>query len=575
MLPGSALLAFLLALCASGAGSLRWTLPAPVRAARGAPSAVVTGGRVVGEWVEGAPGVARFLGIPYAASTAGAGRWSPPSAPDSWAPGTLRATAWGPACVQAQPPGDPDVPPASEQSEDCLSVNVFTAALGSTPLGNPVPVMLFFHGGAFVAGSSHGPWGLYDGSRFAQRGQVVVVSANYRLDALGWLVTSAKDGAQGNYGLLDQRTALAWVRDNCGAFGGDPGRVTLWGESAGGMSGLVHMVSPPSQGLFQRVIQQSNPAGFSYLTPAHAAVYGDALASKLGCGRPAKGQSQLDCLRGCAAGAVMNASLAVVSSYYDVARGSGFSLLEGVLQWGPVVDGQQVPQQPMAVVAQLRLPAGVDLLLGHNTDEVATFLDNSYYAGEFPSLVFDTVLVSIFGIRGSAAVKQRYAHTGLPAGVELLDLIMTDYWFRCAKEAVAVAVGSAGGRAWSYRFDANASFAPEVWPRFGLPQCVRKVCHAAELMFVFGNTGEWHFTEAETRFSEALLDAWARFAHTGDPNQEPGAGSTARRLRGDAAWPLLVNETRLSLVLTDEWLTESSEDLCAGFWDGVGYASAG
>ena len=102
-----------------------------------------------------------------------------------------------------------------------------------------------------------------------------VVSANYRLDAFGWLVTSAANGSAGNFGLLDQRAALRWVASNIAAFGGDPDRVTLWGESAGAMSGLVHMTSPPSSGLFQRVIMQSNPAGFSYTTAGYMAVYGD------------------------------------------------------------------------------------------------------------------------------------------------------------------------------------------------------------------------------------------------------------------------------------------------------------
>jgi carboxylesterase type B len=299
-----------------------------------APSAVLRHGAVVGDWVEDVtPHVARFRGIPFAASTAGAGRWAPPSPPDAWGPAPLLATAFGPACVQAIIPSDPDVPDV--QSEDCLSLNVYTPALGSTPAKAPVPVMLFFHGGAFVAGSNAGPWGVYDGSRVASRGGVVVVTANYRLDALGWMTTSGVSGATGNYGLLDQRAAMRWVRDNVGAFGGDPSRVTLWGESAGAMSGLVHMASPPSAGahalrvcvrplfvskarrsalttllcvragLFQRVIMQSNPAGFAYTTPAYMAVYGDALASQAGCGKPPKGTSQLDCLRNVSSSAIM------------------------------------------------------------------------------------------------------------------------------------------------------------------------------------------------------------------------------------------------------------------------------
>ena len=290
-----------------------------------------------------------------------------------------------------------------------------------------------------------------------------------------------------------------------------------------------------------------------------------------------------------------NASLAVASSYYDVARGSGWNILDGVLQWGPVVDGFLVPEQPMGAVAAGSLASGgVDVLVGHNTDEVATFLDGSYYAGEFPGLVFNTVLASIFGIRGAGAVKERYSGLGLPAGVEQLDIIMTDYWFRCAKEAIGVAVAQAGGRAWSYRFNWNASYAPDVWPRFGLPQCTRKVCHGAELSFVFGNAQPWEFTDEEVAFAGALIDAWTNFAHTGDPNQGPSTQAvvaeerhafTARRLLGprlgdgdrDAVlppWPQLSNDTRLTLVLEPGSQVESTERLCV-WWDTFGYAGKG
>ena len=174
--------------------------------------------------------------------------------------------------------------------------------------------------------------------------------------------------------------------------------------------------------------------------------------------------SQLDCLRNASSAAIMAASAAVVSSYYDVARGSGWTVLDGVLQWGPVLDSAQLPVQPMAAVAAGALPLrGVDVLLGHNTDEVATFLDASHYAAAHPTLLFETVLLSVFGLRGSSAVKAEYVRYGLPAGVEQLDLIMTDYWFRCAKEAVGAAVVAAGGRAWSYRFAHNTSFGEALW----------------------------------------------------------------------------------------------------------------
>lgn len=255
-----------------------------------------------------------------------------------------------------------------------------------------------------------------------------------------------------------------------------------------------------------------------------------------------------------------------------------------------------MPLQPMAalVTGNLSKPA-VDVLVGHNTDEVATFLDGSYYAGLFPGLVFDTILLSLFGIRGASAVREHYASLGLPAGVDQLDIIMTDYWFRCAKEAIGVAVNQAGGRAWSYRFNWNASFGSELYPRFGLTQCVAKVCHGSELSFVFGNTGLWAFTREEQVFSDSLMSAWTNFAHTGDPNLAPeghahieGSGEhafTARRLLqprgleptdGDAVlppWPQLTNDTRLTLVLEPGSQVESTLQLCQ-WWDTFGYAHA-
>lgn len=136
---------------------------------------------------------------------------------------------------------------------------------------------------------------------------------------------------------------------------------------------------------------------------------------------------------------------------------------------------------------------------------------------------------------------------------------------QCAKEAIGAAVSLAGGRAWSYRFHHGLSFGPALWgPRLGLPQCATKVCHTAELTFVFGNTGEWSFTDEERAFSDALLDAWAAFARTGDPNQVPPAGAPF-------AWPAFDNATRLSAVLRPGWGAENSSATCP-FWDRMGYA---
>jgi len=449
----------------------------------------------------------------------------------------------------------------------------------------PSRLALTRRSGSFVAGSTRGPFSIYEASRVASRGGVVVVAAAYRLDALGWLVTSTAGGAKGNYGLLDQRAALRWVQANAAAFGGDPGQVTLWGESAGAMSALVHAVSPPSAGLFQRVIMESNPAGFNFLTPARMSVFGDELAGKVGCSRLdllLKGEAQLACLRKVDYPALMVASLAVVHNYFDLAKGAGWDLLEGALQWGPVVDGVEVPAQPMALVEARRLPR-LDLLLGHNSGEMSTFLDGSYYAGSFPVTVYNTLLLSIFGLR-LGAVKAEYANDGLPpagsgtpdGGLQSLDKIFNDYWFRCAKEAMAGAGAAAGGRAWSWRFNSTLSFGPQLWPLFDFPQCVDKACHASELFLVFGNGGEWALSEAERRLSDAMIDAWSAFARSGDPSSpRPGA----------PAWPAYDEKTRLTLVLdTAGYAVQGPAEQEAGpdgkqppqpycdFWDAWGYS---
>lgn len=186
-----------------------------------------------------------FLGIPYAETTAAENRWR---APIPKTPGgtVLRATQFGPACPQKIGEDSPYV-----QSEDCLSLNIWS------PKGNKrkKPVMVFIHGGAFVEGTSQAP--VYDGQRLAASGDVVVVTLNYRLGALGFLYGTG--GLSGNYGFLDQQLAMRWVKDNIARFGGDAGNITLFGESAGAMSVGLHFVAPQSEALFNAAIIESNP----------------------------------------------------------------------------------------------------------------------------------------------------------------------------------------------------------------------------------------------------------------------------------------------------------------------------
>ena len=219
-----------------------------------------------------APDHRLFSGIPYAAPPVGPMRWQPPQPAAEWS-GFLDATRPGPRCIQ-DVSNDVD---RSETSEDCLTLNVWTPP----PSGEARPVMVWIHGGSFINGSGD----IYDAQWLASRGDMLVVTINYRLGALGFLAHPALGpaGDVGNYGLADQQAALRWVHDNISAFGGDPDKVTIAGESAGGMAVCDHLVAPASAGLFSAAIIQSGPCQAQYDLPA-AERTSEKYAEDVGCG---------------------------------------------------------------------------------------------------------------------------------------------------------------------------------------------------------------------------------------------------------------------------------------------------
>ena len=254
-----------------------WLLGCVAFAAHAGPTVATASGRAEGAQ---ANGVAVFKGLPYAAAPVGTLRWRAPQPAHAW-PGTRDATRFGPACTQKRWPsleGGGDVGPTSE---DCLFVNVWTPRAERAAA---LPVMVWIHGGAFVIGSGDLP--INDGTALARRG-VVVVSFNYRLGPFGFVVhpalerEAATPPATANFGLQDQIAALRWVQRHIAAFGGDPKRVTIFGESAGAQSVLALMASPPARGLFQQAIAQS-PYGLPSHTREQARATGVKLADSLG-----------------------------------------------------------------------------------------------------------------------------------------------------------------------------------------------------------------------------------------------------------------------------------------------------
>ncbi|HET7456522.1 MAG TPA: carboxylesterase family protein [Gemmatimonadaceae bacterium] len=327
------------------------TVPSP-------PRVTVAEGTLEGA-VDSASGVIVFRGVPYAAPPTGRLRWRPPQPAAHWR-GVRSATALGHNCMQTRVYSDIDAF-AAGVSEDCLYLNVWTSSLGGAAPAAGRPVMVWIHGGGFFAG--FGGEERHDGARLAQKG-AVVVTVNYRLGPLGFLAHPALAAesphhASGNYGLMDQMAALRWVRRNAARFGGDPSRITVFGESAGGMSVGTLVASPLAKGLFQRAILESGTGiGIGVQRRDSAEARGERYAAVLGVtGRGAKAAAALRAL----SADTLLAGMAMAAKRDSSGRGSGLS-------FSPVVDGWVLPHPVDSAIARGAANV-VPVIVGSNADE--------------------------------------------------------------------------------------------------------------------------------------------------------------------------------------------------------------
>ncbi len=455
-----------------------------------APLVRLDQGSLAGRMVPGGT-VQAFLGIPYAAPPVGPLRWRPPQPARGWT-GVRDATRPGFACMQAVPASA-----AYGPSEDCLTLNVWTpGATGRRPL----PVMVFIHGGGFVFGSGAEP--AYDGTALARRG-VVLVTLNYRLGVFGFLAHPAltrETGTSGNYGLLDQVAALRWVQANIAAFGGDPHRVTLFGESAGGTSVAMLLATPPAAGLFQRAILQSPAIGW------HLATLGQAERTGLSIG------PDIAALRRAPATSLLAWNIRIQALAPAMAP---------VPLPFPIVDGRIVPEQPGLLAAHGRLPA-MPVIIGDNGDEGAVFARR--WASVAPGQYAHS-LSSLFGARAPEAAGLYPAHDPaavLRAGADIIG----DGVFYAGARTLARAAAERDPRTFRYLFTQPVDGRP---PR-----------HATELRYVFGTLGP-AATAQDRAVSDTMMAAWTRFAATGDPN---GGGLPAWPRAGGHDDPyLLIGQT--------------------------------
>lgn len=475
-------------------------------------------------------GLRIFQGIPYAAAPVGGLRWQPPQAPIPWRP-VRDATTPGPRCIQ-DVRADPDF--GLRTSEDCLNLTVWTPA-GATP-ESPRAVMVWIHGGGFLNGSSD----IYNARWLATRGNIVVVTVNYRLGALGFLAHPAlgdRDGDRGNYGLADQQAALRWVRENIDAFGGDPGKVTIAGESAGAMSVCDHLVAPESAGLFRAAIMQSGPCQAQADLPTAERISLD-YAKRAGCPGPAA----LHCLLDLPADRLQDGP-----QYVHI----GANALSG-----PVTGTPRLPVGPLTV-ASGPPTTPVPVLIGSTADEFTLFVAMSYLR-QHRLAPYPTLLKQTFGVQ-APAVAARYPLDRFDGSAGLAyAAAVTDGVFACPIDTMA---NDLARRAPVYAYEFNDRHAPAPEPMRHVPFQVG-AGHALELRYLFDMGGAPPLDPAQRGLAEQMIDYWSRFVATGAPN-----------VSGQPRWPALDAEQPERLSLQPGGVTISkdfAERHHCGFWAGLG-----
>lgn len=425
-----------------------------------------------------------FLGIPFAASTGGDGRFRAPRPPAKWS-GVRDATKAGAACAQPLP-----------SSEDCLTVDVHTPPLSA---GTDLPVMVWIYGGAFVLGSSSG----YDPTPLIKE-DVIVVNVNYRLGPFGFLsLPGLKDS---NFGLLDQQAGMRWVKRNIAAFGGDPGNVTLFGESAGGSSVCHQMASPGAKGLFQRAIVQSGScSGRNGLTPVskdEIQKRSRAFAREMGCADPAE---EVECLRALPQDKLLSSK--TLEFQLD-------------LTWVPSVDGAVVPRS-LEDAWRTGNYQKVPMIVGGTRDEGRTFvalLDHLLTLSGVSPEEYAAFVRDAFG-DDADAVLAKYPVSDFDSADLAKATVLTDFSFACATAFHIAQAGAAGSRVFAYELNDVDPPLAGVDPFMPMGNF-----HGSDVLYLFNSLQGIPAIRNGTqrKLSDQMVAAWTSFARSGDPGAVGG-----------------------------------------------------
>jgi para-nitrobenzyl esterase len=457
-------------------------------------------------------GVRNYLGIPYAAPPVGELRWEPSQEVASWTQ-VRSSMAFGPSCPQ------PKQSETGNFSEDCLYLNVWTTAKNTD---ERLPVMVWIHGGAFNFGSASQPE--YNGKNLAKKA-VVVVTLNYRLGPLGFFVhpllsKESAHGTSGNYGLLDQVAALKWVQKNIAAFGGNPDRITIFGQSAGSRSVSLLMISPLTTGLFHRAIAESGGPiiGSEYLNPAfngnmaNGSKMGQDLTSKLGCDK---------------AGEILAALRAKSAREIVEAADCKTSLFDDGLFFAPVFDGQVLPNNPLKAYAGGQ-QHDVPIIVGSTLNE-----GNLYLADETNLSVekYKSFLKARFADNSGKAFGMFPAYQAKDVA-PAIDHFLTVAANAQPARLVAQSMAWKKSKAYLYQFTRRPDTA--MARKLG-------VHHGVELAYVFGNMNKADgYDDTDIELSQKMIDYWVHFAKTGNPNG-----------KGLPNWPAYKSKSDLNLEFSD------------------------
>ncbi len=474
-----------------------------------------------------------FKGIPYAEPPVNELRFSPPVAKKPW-DDILDATKYGHCSYQGYTQLEDFTGKLLPESEDCLNLNIWTPEIDNKKR----PVMFWIHGGAFLMGGGIDP--MYDGSALAKRGDVVVVTINYRLGALGYLYIP---GVTANVGHLDQILALKWVHDNIELFGGSSNNITIFGESAGGYSVVALAAMPAASGLFNRIIAQSAPAIGSKVTKKPSKNLMKMLGIEKG---------NLDALRKISPEKIIDAQNKLL------AQDSG-----NLLAFRPLIDGETLPIHPLKAF-QNGDCKDIEFMIGTNLDEAKLF---TALNPEINNLNFDDGDKLLIGYLGQLGIDLKKAKTMVDTYIqaregnfsteikEVLNALITDYIFRISTIRLLEAQSKHQTNTYNYLF---------TWPSPGLDG-VLGACHALEIPFVFNTLNNPSFEDFVGKspglnaISHKVMDAWIAFARTGNPNHE-----------GIPKWPSYDIDKRSTILIDHEFqVAEKFLDKERAAWDDI------